>query len=69
VRERISLAEDSLALPSSRTETLIEERTNVVHMSREERMEISELIFEDWVSGCAGFLLRARPYRLVQNRL
>jgi hypothetical protein len=48
-------------------ETLIEERTNVVHMSREERMEISELTFEAWVSGCAGFLLRARPYRLVQN--
>jgi hypothetical protein len=48
-------------------ETLIEERTNVVRMSREERMEISELTFEAWVSGCAGFLLRARPYRLVQN--
>lgn len=33
------------------------------------RMENSELTFEAWVSGFADFLLRGRPYRLVQNRL
>jgi hypothetical protein len=32
-------------------------------------MEISELTFEAWVSGFGDFLLRGRPYRLVQNRL